>query len=98
MSYTKPGINFIGRTETLNQDMLDVLVFLDIDIDKSEILEVPKFHESKKAQVEWDPKLREMMLKLELPRLIHFGYLKEKEQLKLGLHKFVPPSKVLHIK
>jgi hypothetical protein len=98
MSYTKSGINFIGRTESLNQDMLDVLTLLDIEIDKTKILEAPKFHQSKKVEVEWDPKLKEMMLKLELPALIHFGYLNEKEQLDFGIHKFIPPNKALHLR
>jgi hypothetical protein len=48
--------------------------------------------------VEWDPKLKEMMLKLELPALIHFGYLNEKEQLDFGIHKFIPPNKALHLR
>jgi len=98
MSYTKSGINFIGRTESLNQDMLDVMNILDIEIDKSKILDAPKFHESKKVQIEWDPKLRDMMLKLELPSLIHFGYINEKEQRDFGLHKFIPPNTALHLK
>ncbi|MGJ8593508.1 MAG: hypothetical protein ACSHXF_13235 [Aquaticitalea sp.] len=97
MSYTKSGINFIGRTESLNQDMIDVLNILDIEIDTTKILKAPKFHESRKLEVEWDPKLRDMMLKLELPSLIHYGYLNEKEQLEYGLHKYISPNKALHL-
>ena len=98
MSYTKSGINFIGRTESLNQDMLDVLNILGLEVDESKILEAPKFHVSKKLQVEWDPKLKAMMMKLELPALIHFGYLNEKEQLDFGLHKYISPNGALNLR
>ena len=87
MSYTKSGIDFIGRTETLHQDMLDVLTLLNLEVDSSKILGAPKVHESRKLQVEWDPKLKEMMTRIELPALIHFGYLNEQEQRDLGLYK-----------
>lgn len=97
LSYSKPGINFIGRTETLNRDLLEVLGILNVEIEKSEILNSPKFHESKRATIEWDPKLREMLLKLELPALVHFGYLNKKEQFDLGFKDFVPPHSALYL-
>ena len=98
MSYTKSGVNFIGRTENLHQDMLDLLIHLGLELDETKILNSPKIHESKEIEVEWDPKLKNMMIKLELPALIHFGYLNEKEQMDNGIYKFIPPNKALHMR
>ncbi len=99
-SYTKPGISFIGKTENLRQDLLDVLNLLNIDVDSSDLLKSKKENESitPKSLVEWDPKLKQSIIKLELPALIHFGYLNEKEQTDLGISNFVPTNEFLQIK
>lgn len=98
MSYTKSGIDFIGKTESLHYDMLDLLIQFNFEVDREKLLSYPKVHKSKTIKVEWDPKLKAIMLKLEISALIHFGYLNNKEQLDIGLTKYIPPNKALHIR
>lgn len=78
-SYTKPGIDFIGKTESLYEDFARILRLLDVSFEEDRVLGAPRRNVSKKPEfpLEWDPDLRRTVLLLELPALIHFGYLSE---------------------
>ena len=97
-SYTKAGISFIGRYENLRQDLYDVLNILNFNIDHESLMNSQKVNVSKvlSSEVEWDPMLKETITKLELPAMIHFGYLNKDEQHELGVHKYISPNRKLH--
>lgn len=86
-SYTKPGINYIGKTETLVDDLIAVLRELGLTFDESTVRGTSKVNVSKTPQdaVRWDPKVREMAMRLELPGITRFGYLDEEVRQTLGL-------------
>lgn len=86
-SYTKPGISFIGKTESLRDDLGYVLDLLGLEYDREAIKEAPRKNVSKTnpTKVEWDPDLRAAVMRLELPALVHFGYLTEEEKAKFGI-------------
>lgn len=96
-SYTKPGISYIGKTENIRKDLYTILKTENIKVDKSSIFFSKEVNASKtqKSLVEWDPKLKKTLTKLELPALVHYGYLNELEQKKVGIQKYIPPNKNL---
>ncbi|MFY0651338.1 MAG: sulfotransferase family 2 domain-containing protein [Cyclobacteriaceae bacterium] len=96
-SYTKPGISFIGKKENLVSDFLKVISILDLRISRDQLLKSEAVNVSKTASsmVDWDPKLKEMVRKIELPALIHFNYLSEKERIDLGINKYISPNDAL---
>ena len=86
-SYTKPGISFIGKTENLRDDLAYVIDLLGLEYDRSTFEKSPRKNVSKTnpSKVEWDPKLRATVMRLELPALVHFDYLTEEEKAELGI-------------
>ena len=98
-SYTKPGISFIGKTENLRNDLISVLEYLDLFFDKSVVLNSIEKNVSQtpKTKIEWDPQLKQTLLRLELPALVHFGYLNQIEQFELGIKKFIPPNNAIFL-
>ena len=97
-SYTKSGINFIGRQEHLQDDLLDLLTLLKLDFKYDSIFDMTKVNVSKKGsnRIDWDPKLKAIIMKLELPALTHYGYLTRQEQISLGIERYIPPNKALN--
>lgn len=96
-SFTKPGIGFIGKTETLRDDLAYVLDFLGHSYSRETVLEAPRENVSKtdQAEVEWDPDLRNLVMRLELSALIHFDYLSEDDRRDLGITSTTKPNKSL---
>lgn len=86
-SYTRPGIRFIGRQENLADDLIAVLRQLNENFDEDYIRSRPRQNESKtpKDEVRWDPSLRQLMMQLELPGLVHFGYLSDADRKSLDI-------------
>lgn len=86
-SFTKPGISFIGKTENLIDDLISVLHHLDLTFDEHALRSAPKVNVSKTpaSAIEWDPDLRQIVTRLELPALLHFGYLTAAEREELGI-------------
>lgn len=86
-SYTKPGISYIGKTETLVDDLIAVLRELNVTFDEAAVRGTGKVNVSKSPRdaVQWDPKVREMAMRLELPAITRFGYLDEEVRETLGL-------------
>ncbi len=97
-AYTKPGISFIGKTENIREDLADVLDILDLQYDRSMIEKSAKKNVSKtdQTEIQWDSDLRAMVMRLELPALIHFDYLTEEEKSDLGIDMTIMPNKALH--
>lgn len=86
-SYAKPGISFVGKTENLAKDFLDVMAIRGLPIDEASVRAKGPVHSSKPPPqpIEWDPKLREVVMRLELPALVHFGYLSGEDADRLGV-------------
>ncbi len=97
-AYTKPDISFIGRTETIRKDLVYLLDILDLPYDPRTIEKSPKMNVSKTndTEIRWNPELKEIVTRLELPALLYFGYLSEKEKSELGIEIEVMPHKALH--
>jgi hypothetical protein len=88
-SYAKPGIDFVGRTETLVDDLVATLRAQRLDFDESQIRGLAKINVSPPANgaISWDPLLEETVVRLELPALLHFGYLQPELARDLGVRK-----------
>ena len=78
---------FIGRQENLADDLIAVLRQLNENFDEDYIRSRPRQNESKtsKEEVRWDPSLRQLMMQLELPGLVHFGYLSDADRKSLDI-------------
>lgn len=78
-SYAKAGVDYIGKTENLAHDLADILKLLGIDFDEHFLLEYGRVNVSPKQdeQIIWDDDVRDIVRKVELPGLIHFGYIEE---------------------
>lgn len=93
-SFAKPGIDFVGRQEDLRDDLIRVLRQLNENFDEDHIRSRAALNLSKtpESEVQWDPKLRETVTRLELPALARFGYLSDAERQSLGLPDASGPS------
>ena len=96
-SFTKPGISFIGKTENLANDLVKVLSLLNFSIDPQSVSHVEKVNVSKTPSdaVVWDEDLRRTLTILELPALVHFGYIEQSELHALGISEEIKPNKML---
>ena len=83
-SYAKPGVDWIGKTETLADDLVRILNHAEVFFDEDALRAHPRANESKtpSTKVIWDPDLRELIMRLELPALVHFSYLTDDERAK----------------
>ncbi len=89
-SYTKSGISFIGKTENIRNDLMTILDIINLPYDIESITKSPKVNKSQTDKndtvIHWDPKLKEIVKRLELPSLLHFNYLSEQEKNDLGIN------------
>ncbi len=99
-SYTKPGISFIGKNENLRDDLLKVFDHLGFSIDSNSVKNSDMVNVSKVSAdaIVWDPDLRKTVMMLELPALLHFGYLDRTEMRSLGVSQIIEPNKAIHSK
>ena len=97
-AYTKPGISFIGRTESIREDLTYLLDLLALPYDRTTIAKSRKMNVSKTydTEIQWDSELKKIVMKLELPALLSFGYLSEKEKSELGIEMEIGVHKKLH--
>ena len=97
-AYTKPDISFIGRTETIREDLVYLLDLLALPYDCKTIEKSPKMNVSKTndKEIQWDPELKKIVIRLELPALLSFGYLSDKEKSELGIEMAIKPHQALH--
>ncbi len=97
-SYTKAGIGFIGKTESLRDDLAYVLDLLGHDYARDTIYTSKPTNASKTEQsrIQWDADLRTLVMKLELSALVHFDYLSDDEKRDLGIDSSQGPNKMMH--
>ncbi|MEM6552396.1 MAG: hypothetical protein AAF750_09760 [Planctomycetota bacterium] len=98
-SYARPGISFVGRMESLSDDLVRVLTHLGLDFDESALRGLGHQNRSRSASkpIEWDPEVRATAMRLELPALTHYGYIDDEARELAGLPDSfqVPPSPAL---
>lgn len=80
-SYAKPNVDFVGKLENLRMDFSEICERLGLGISKETVFRKPSANVSRKKDLApiWDPELRKLMMKLELPALLHFDYLSKSE-------------------
>lgn len=75
--YSPPGeIDFVGRTESLVDDLLEALETAGIDVDEEAVRNTEKVNTSPRQidRPEWDEDLRDAVRRLEAPAFERFGY------------------------
>lgn len=74
--YTDCGIHFVGRQESLAEDLLHVLCSMGLDVDLERVLRVPSINASfnSRKAVQWDKKVLAYAKKVEWPGLVRYGY------------------------
>lgn len=96
-AFTKLGINAIGKNENLKNDFLKIMAMRRIPIDTAALDKMGRVNASKvKAdQIHWDPELRDLVMRLEMPALVHFGYLTDTERERYGIPADLPTHPAL---
>ena len=86
-SVAKSSVTWIGKTERLVDDLIFILNSFKVKFSEDKIRNKPKINESSKPKdpIVWDPDLRKLITKLELPSLMQFGYLTPEEADQLGV-------------
>lgn len=94
---TKRGIDFIGKNETLRDDFKTVADLRGWLIDSALVEKKPAANVSDKgaARPQWDPKLRDLVMRLEMPALVHFDYLDHEERRWYGIPDDLLPHPAL---
>lgn len=97
-AYTKPDISFIGRTENLREDLAYLLDLLSLPYEPVTLEKSAKMNVAKTdaKEIQWDPELKKTVMRLELPALLFFGYLSEKEKSELGIEIEIKHHQALH--
>ncbi len=75
-SYTLPKIDFVGKQETLREDLITLFKIRGFEFDETLVRNSKRAGVSRKRteSLEWDPALREKLVRLEAPALRSFGY------------------------
>jgi hypothetical protein len=81
--YVKPGIGFVGKQESLQDDLIKAFALMKLEIDPARVRAVEPVNETPSSipKPEWDPKIRRETLRLEYASYVRFGYPVEEEQL-----------------
>ncbi|MEO9473984.1 MAG: hypothetical protein ABJG41_00550 [Cyclobacteriaceae bacterium] len=80
-SYTKTGIDYIAKTESLRDHLQLILNSMGFQFDPSLIENHGKRNESTVTDgINWDEKVKSMVLKVELPAFLHYDYLEESQR------------------
>jgi hypothetical protein len=74
--YVRPGIGFVGKQECLRQDLIKAFSLMNLEVDVSRILSMPRQNESPAhiPMPEWDPALKRATLRFEYAGYLRFGY------------------------
>ena len=74
--YTQPGISYIGKQESLTDDLVHVLKHLNINFDEQQVRDMKPQNVSRapKAPIAWDPALKSQVERLEYAGLVRYGY------------------------
>ena len=96
-SYIKPGISFVGKTENLVRDFLEVMALRGLPIDQESVKTMEPVNASKPPPepIEWDPDLRDIVMRLELPALVHFGYLTDEDADRMRVPTTLKPMRAV---
>jgi len=78
-AYAKPWVEYVGKTESLVDDLLFVLNAEKISCDQTAIQNCRKANAARTRKPEWNKMLMEQLILLELPSFLHFGYFSEEE-------------------
>ena len=73
--YTKPQIDFIGKQESLRDDLVKVLKIMNVDFDEDFIRTYKEVGVSPTKKIVWDEDLKTEMFKLEYAGVVRYGYL-----------------------
>ena len=74
--YVRPGVNFVGKMENMQQDLLKAFSLMGLNIDEKRVLAVARQNESPShiPKPEWDPAVKRETLRCEYAGYIRFGY------------------------
>ena len=74
--YTLPPVDFVGKQESLTEDLVEVLNRMGLHFDESLIRESAPVNASrgKEKQIDWDSELRDRVLRAEQAAIQRFGY------------------------
>ncbi len=74
--FAAPEISFVGRQENLASDLVAALEQLNVTFDEDRIRQAKLVNRSPRdgASTEWEPNLREEMMRIEYPALLRYGY------------------------
>jgi len=74
--YVRPGVTFVGKTESLQRDLLRAFSLMNLPVDRQFVLDFPRQNESPAhiPMPEWDPELRRETLRLEYAGYVRYGY------------------------
>ena len=75
-SYVQPQVGFVGRQETLREDLVQVLRRMNVNFDEDFVMNFKEVGVSPVPgrKVEWETELREHVLALEQVAMIRYGY------------------------
>lgn len=74
-TYQHPTVSFVGKQESLVDDLIGMLQRLDLEFDEERIRSFRKVNKSASTvKPDWDPSLREEMIKLEYSSMKRYGY------------------------
>ena len=96
-SFVKPGISYVGQTESLADDLIIVLKHLCLPFDAKAVKKTFKLNVSPvpATKLKWDEELRQTVMRLELPALVYFDYLTNDEKIDLGLEDGIEPCNAM---
>jgi hypothetical protein len=74
--YVRPGTSFVGKIETLRQDLIRAFSLMKLEVDTDKILSLPMQNEtpSRVPVPVWDPALKKATLRLEHAAYVRYGY------------------------
>jgi len=74
--FAKPHIDFIGRQESLRDDLVTVLRMLQVDFDEDFVRTYQEVGVSPKPDrpIEWEPDLRDQIIQTEQIAMVRYGY------------------------
>ena len=74
--YVQPGVDFVGKSENLEADLIEAFAQMKLDVDVNRILAVPPQNETPAhiPKPQWDPAVKRETLRYEYAGYMRFGY------------------------
>lgn len=73
-SYATPRIDFVGKQESLADDLVRVLQQLNVDFDEGRLREKDRVNVSPSRPIAWDPEVKALVERLDYAAFYRFGY------------------------